>query len=360
LKLLLVLPSLIFVASLSGFAQSISVPSDGDGAAHCEYVSEQAIAQRDLLRTPKAEVGITQPETGLAEQVVVGASQSLADIKRASITMALGRTNCATYTADEEARKKLLFMLPSTQQQVLENRLSLIQAAIRELNEMVANNMKRVGAQNMTLPEVYPLQSAVLRLTSDRTSTLSGITSPYVPPQNPTPLKELIAQKRRSDYADEKNRARLQKQNTWDVALSVGMHQQIGANATPGVDTTGPYGSVNVTYNLGASSINRHLDKSVSKYDKWQESEFDEVTHQSSILKVQFEQIIEIQKSQLGSLKTQSAEIDRNLKALEGTDTDAAMAFRNQLSADQIVLRVDMDDATFRIQKLRELVAVNF
>jgi len=361
LKFLLIFPSLLFVASTSGFAQSISVASsDPGGAAHCEYVLEQAVAQRNLLRTPKAEVGFTQPETGLSEQVVIGAAQSLADIKRARVTMALGRTNCVSYSADEEARKKLLFLLPAAQQQVLENRLALIQVGIRKLNQMVADDMRRVGAQNMTLPEVYPLQSAVLRLTSDRTSTLSGITSPYIPPQNPTSLKELIAKKRQADYADEKNRATMQKQNTWDIELSGGVHQQLGANTTPGVETMGPYESVNLTYNLGASSINKHLDKSVSKYDKWQQSEFDDVTHQASILKVQFEQIIDIQRSQLDSLNAQSADTDRNLKALEGVDTDAAMAFRNQLSADQIVLKVDIDDATFRIQKLTELLAVNF
>jgi hypothetical protein len=225
---------------------------------------------------------------------------------------------------------------------------------------MVAENMKRVGAQNMTLPEVYPLQSAVLRLTSDRTSTLSGITSPYIPPQSPLPLKELIAQKRRSDYANQKNLANMQKQNNWDVALSAGMHQQLGPNETPGVTTLGPYGSINVTYNLGSSSINKHLDKSVSKYDKWQESEFDDVAQQATILKVQFEQIIDIQKSQLDALNSQSSEINRNLHSLEGVDTDAAMAFRNQLSADRIVLNVDIDDATFRIQKLRDLLATNF
>jgi hypothetical protein len=360
LKHLVILSSLLLVASTSGFAQSVSTPGDRGGAAHCEYVLEQAAAQRDLLRTPKAEVGITQPETGLAEQVVIGVSQSLSDLNRAKITMATAQTNCGSYTADEEARKKLLFLLPSTQQLVLENRLVLIQDAIRKLNQMLAENMKRVGAQNMTLPEVYPLQSAVLRLTSDRTSTLSGITSPYIPKQNPTPLKDLIAQDRRADHANEKNLANMQKQNTWDVALSVGMHQQLGANTTPGVQTAGPYGSVNATYNLGASAINRHLNKSVSDYDKWQKSEFEDVAHQSSILKVQFEQIAEIQKSQLVALNIQSAGTDRNLQALEGVDTDAAMAFRNQLSADQIVLKVDIDDATFRIQTLTELLAVNF
>jgi hypothetical protein len=231
---LVILSSFLFVASIPGLAQSAPIPNDPGSAAHCEYVLEQAVAQRNTLRTPKGEAGVTQPETGLAAQLVVGVSQSLSDIKKARIAMTIGRTDCESYSADAEARKKLYYLLPGTQRQVLENRLTLIQNAILKLNQMVAENMKRVGAQNMTRPEVYPLQSAVLRLTSDRTSTLSGITSPYIPPQNPTPLKDLVAQKRRSDYANQKNLASMQKQNNWDVALSVGVHQQLGANETTG------------------------------------------------------------------------------------------------------------------------------
>jgi hypothetical protein len=360
LKSLALLSSFLFVAFTSGSAQSISVPDDPGSTAHCDYVIEQSVAKRDTLRTPKAMVGITQPETGLAEQMIVGVSQSVADIKRANIAMSLGRTNCNAYSADQEARKKLIFLLPATQQHVLENRLVLIQDAISKLNQMVAQNMKRVGAQNMTLPEVYPLQSAVLRLTSDRTSTLSGITSPYVPPQNPTPLKDLITQKRTTDHANQVNLVSMQKQDTWDVALSVGVHQELGPNSTPGITATGPYGSVNVTYNLGRSSINRHVDRSITKYDRWQESEFDDVEHQAGILKLQFEQIVAIQASQLDALNIQSAEVSRNLQALEGVDTDAAMAFRNQLNADGIVLHVDIDDVTFRIQTMKNLLAANF
>jgi hypothetical protein len=61
--------------------------------SYCAYVMEQAQAQRDLLRTPTAAAGFTQPETGLPLQVVAGASLGLSDVRKASLTMDVARGN---------------------------------------------------------------------------------------------------------------------------------------------------------------------------------------------------------------------------------------------------------------------------
>ena len=45
---------------------------DKDQQAYCRYVTEQAAAQRNLLRAPNAVAGVTQPNTGLPMQVVWG------------------------------------------------------------------------------------------------------------------------------------------------------------------------------------------------------------------------------------------------------------------------------------------------
>src|ERR1017187_4418114 len=46
-----------------------------DQQAYCTYLTEQAAAQRDLLMTPDAIAGITQPNTGLPTQAVWGVRQ---------------------------------------------------------------------------------------------------------------------------------------------------------------------------------------------------------------------------------------------------------------------------------------------
>ena len=55
---------------------------------------QQAQAQRDLLRTPTALAGFTQPETGLPMQVVGGATLGLANLKKAALTVDVARKNC--------------------------------------------------------------------------------------------------------------------------------------------------------------------------------------------------------------------------------------------------------------------------
>ena len=47
------------------FFPGLALAGEEDPQAYCAYVMEQGQAQRDLLRTPTATVGVTQPETGL-------------------------------------------------------------------------------------------------------------------------------------------------------------------------------------------------------------------------------------------------------------------------------------------------------
>src|ERR1700693_4348885 len=67
--------SFFFLGSLQMFAADShnlvvdSVVSTTDQQAYCAYIIEQAEAQRDLLRTPAAVGGMTQPETGLPLQL---------------------------------------------------------------------------------------------------------------------------------------------------------------------------------------------------------------------------------------------------------------------------------------------------
>jgi hypothetical protein len=69
-----VLASSLFLVSVHAFAadpHALAV-NPTDQQAYCTYIMEQAQAERDLLRTPTAMAGMTQPETGLPMQLVGG------------------------------------------------------------------------------------------------------------------------------------------------------------------------------------------------------------------------------------------------------------------------------------------------
>lgn len=76
---------------------SLCAQDSRDSDAFCTVQMEQAKAQRNLLRTPTAATGLTQPETGLPTQLVGGASLGISDVKKAALTMEVARRNCDLY-----------------------------------------------------------------------------------------------------------------------------------------------------------------------------------------------------------------------------------------------------------------------
>jgi hypothetical protein len=57
----------------------------------------------------------------------------------------------------------------------------------------------------------------------------------------------------------------LSRQDNWNVALTVGAHQQVNPVAQGAL----PYGMVSVNYNLASRAINKHLDRAVEAHDEW-------------------------------------------------------------------------------------------
>jgi hypothetical protein len=328
--------------------------------AHCQFVRAQAAAERDLLRTPAAIVEVTQPETGLAKQLIFGLSGSFSNLRKATLVENAAHAGCDFYDADTDAKEKLFFALPSIGKEVLHHRLDLIDQAMRHLDDLIDQNMKYVAAQNLTRPAMYSLQAAKLRLITDRTATLTGITSPYVPPQSAVSLKDMIAEKRSKDLVHEAALTAVQRQRNWDVTVNAGFHLQIGATSNPTTSPTGPYAIVSLSYNLSSQVINRNLSNSLTFYSRWQDSEFDDVAHQADLLRMQIVETITIEDNQLAELRKQAKAVDDQLNSLEGIETEAAMSFHNQLTADRIILEVNIGDAMFRAETLRRYLRSNF
>jgi hypothetical protein len=111
---------------------------------------------------------------------------------------------------------------------------------------------------------------------------------------------------------------------------------------------------------LASRSINKHLDKSLPVYGEWQDAEFDDVAHQADLLKKQLEESVTIEQSQLTALNEQADAIAQNLKSIENVDTNAALAFRNQLTADQLTIQIDIEDLNFQIGELQDYLKNNF
>ena len=338
--------------TVSGLAAAQS-----DQLAYWSYVMEQAQAQRDLLRTPVAAGGMTQPETGLPLQLIGAASVGLSDIRKASLTILAARHNCELYKATTAAQQNVQYAVASLEREALRNRLSLIDQASTTLDELMEKLRRMIEAQNATSPRCSrsePIRSGFCQ--ADRADTQSKLSVLYVPPLSEKPLRELVAEKQNSEANEQRALDKLTRQNNWDVALSVGVHQQVN----PVSQGPQPYGAVSVSYNLASHAIDKHLDRAVVAYDEWKKVQEGDVVRNAEVLRQQLIDSVTVQQSKLKSLQAERAQIDKSLQLVGAPETSAAFDFHNQLTAAELLLQVETGDASFRLDQLKEYLARNY
>ena len=351
------IPLLFLIASLlSGAQWARSQTLQADQQAYCTYLSEQAKAQSDLLRTPAAVGGLTQPETGLPTQVVGGASLSLSNLRKAGITQQEARTNCADYKAQSNVQLVLEYAIPGIEKDALTHRLILIHQAAQSLAALIEQTQKMIAAGNMTRPMLQELVGNRIKLESDRADTESKIAALYVPVLPVEPLKQQAATKLADDVEEQRSQSRLQRQNNWDVALSVGIHQQVN----PAAGGPEPYGQVSVSYNLASHAIDRHLDRAVNAYSDWKKVQESDATRGMEILRGQVEANIAAQQRRLDTLQQESSSFDKDLQLTANPDTSAALDYHNQLAASELMLGIETGDAAYRLEHLNEFLNKNF
>jgi hypothetical protein len=327
-----------------------------DQLAYCSYVMEQAQAQRDLLRTPIALAGLTQPETGLPTQFIAGASVGLSSLRKSGLTIEAARKNCELYKATTGAQQDIQYGLPSLEKEALSNRLALIDQASKSLDALMERTSKMVQAQNATRLMLFTLETTRIRLDADRADTASKIAALYIPPLTDKTLKQLVAEKLSSEANEQKALDKLSRQNNWDVALSVGLHQQVN----PIAQNPQPYGAVSVNYNLASRAINKHLDHSVEAYSEWKKVQEGDIVRSADVLRQQLMDNVSVQESKLKSLQEEGGQINKNLQLVGSPDTSAAFDFHNQLTAAQLLLQIETGDASFRLDRLRQYLARNY
>jgi hypothetical protein len=350
------LAPLVAAFALSILLTPAARAGDEDQQAYCKYITQQAAAQRDLLRTPDAVAGFTQPNTGLPTQVVWGVTGSLSNVRKATLTMDVARKDCELYSASASAQQAIQYAAPSLEKQSLEHRLTLIEQASQNLEQLLAATSKMVDAQNMTRPMAFALETTKIKLAADRADTQSKIVAIYAPPLSDKPLKDLVAEKQTREENERSAVYKLTRQNDWDVALSVGAHQQVN----PLIGNPGAYGEVTVSYNLASHAINKHLDQAAQAYDDWKKVQEGDVIRNAEVLKHQIVDTITVQDNRLKALREQEKQIESNLELLGHAETSAGLEFGNQLTTAKLLLEIEVGDATFRLEQSKEFLAKNF
>lgn len=327
-----------------------------DQQAYCAYLTEQAKAQSDFLRTPSALGGFTQPDTGLPQQLVAGAQLSLSNLKKAGITEDAARKNCELYKDTISIQQNLQFALPNMEREALRHRVDLIDEAAKSIDRLIDKTEQMIAAQNMTRPMLWALKTNKIKLESDRADTQAKIAAIYIPQLADQPLKLQVAARQASDLEEQKALAKLNRQNNWDVALTAGAHQQIN----PVAQGFQPYGEVTLSYNLGSHAIDKHLDRSVDAYGEWKKVQEGDVVRGVEELRGVIAAQIAAQEGRLKDLQQENAQAGKDFEQIGDADSTAALDFRNQLTTTQLLLGVEAGDASYRLDRLREFLAKNF
>jgi len=333
--------------------------ADENEQAYCKFLTEQAEAQRDLLRTPSAVLDLIQPRMGTPAQLAFGLQTSFSDQKKASLTMDAAKAGCAAYNAATEAKQHIGYALPSLERIFLNHRRELIMQTTDKLDAVIAENMKLVAAHNLSRPSLYALQSAKLRLDTDLTAAVTGIYSSYGPEFSDTPLRVLVGEKVMTDIRNQIAQNRLERQDSWDVKLAAGVRRQISPTAST-LPPFGSYAELTIQYNFGQRAINRHLDASEVAYSDWKKNEFEDVVQQTALLEKQIVETIKTKQNELKSFQEHDSQVQKELNSLQNVETSTALTYRDQLIADQLVLQVDIQDLQFRITQLYQYLKDNF
>ena len=339
------------------FSTIRALASDGnDAIAYCSYEMQQALAQRDLLRTPIATGGMTQPETGLPAQIVGGASLGLSNFRKAGLGVDVARKSCDLYKVTTAAQQHAQYALPSLEKEALTHRLTLIDEASQALSKLTDQTQKMMEAQNATRMMLFTLQTTKIKLETDRADTQAKVAALYIPELSDRALKDLVSDKQTRESSQQKALDKMSRQSNWDVALSVGVHQQVN----PVAYGAQPYGAVSISYNLASHAIDKHLDQAADAYTEWKKVQEGDVVRNVQALHQQLLDTVAAQESKLKSLQAENSELDKSLLRVLNPDTSAALDFRNQLASTQLLLQIETGDARFRLDQLRAYLAKNY
>jgi hypothetical protein len=102
------------------------------------------------------------------------------------------------------------------------------------------------------------------------------------------------------------------------------------------------------------------LDQAANAYSDWKKAQEGEVTRNAIILKQQVTNGISAQQARLKSLQEEQTQLEGNLQLVNNVDTTAALQFQNQLASTQLLLEIEIADASFRVDEMRNFLEKNF
>lgn len=326
-----------------------------DQNSYCKFVEESAKATGVALESPTAVTGLT-PNQGIAPQVILGLETSVNSIRKGRLTVEVARKNCELYRDSTTVQQRITYDMPALNQDALLHRLTLITRASVELDSLIAENERILAAGNIPRQSVYLLEKQRLTLELDKQSTEVALAQIYVPHLSVEPLTELAAAEAQANTANQDAQLKLTRLSNWDLNLQGGTEKPLQPfNTSPR-----GYAGFTLVYSLGSASASRHDIAAITAFDDWQRAQIGGVIQSIQVFHGIVNELIAVQTAELARLRSEESKIDESQAAISTSDTSTARAFRNQLTADSLILRVQIQDTEFRLARLETYAKDNF
>lgn len=320
---------LLGTLNAGAYAQS---SADTEKQAYCQYVQDQADAERTLDTGVEGFGRLGQADSNPSlKQVVVGLSKSLSRHLQGMSATRAAQLECELYSRTLNVDRFIKYGMPSIDRQVAIQQVADLKNVLDILNEEIASADKRLRSGNGTLPDLLTLRQQRDQVAAQYVTAKTEVASQPIPDVPPVDLKSALAQIDATtlDLQNELNHK--QKLQAWDVSMVGGLQKPI--SGAPMNTSTGyqPFVSVTFTYNFNAASYGRKLDNATRSLMTMRHQLNDELAQKVDGLQRSMAERLALQKETLPQLLDEQTRLGDEYEALRALASPEAQRVKSQI-----------------------------
>lgn len=306
--------------------------SETEKQAYCQYVQDQADAERTLETGVEGFGRLGQSDSNPSlKQVVVGLSKSLSrHLQGVSATRA-AQLECELYSRTLNVDRFVKYGMPSIDRQVAIQQVADLKDVLDILDEEIASADKRLRSGNGTLSDLMTLRQQRDQVAAQYVSARTEVASQPIPEVPSVDLKQALAQidETTLDLQNELNHK--QKLQTWDVALVGGMQKPISGTAVNTSTGYRPFVSVTFTYNFNAQSYARKLDNATRSLMTMRHQLNDELAQKVDGLRRSMAGRVAVQQENLPQLLDEQTRLGDEYERVRALTSPEALRMKSQI-----------------------------
>ncbi|MDR0479350.1 MAG: hypothetical protein LBH31_06025, partial [Burkholderiaceae bacterium] len=338
-------------------AQSVA---EAEKQAYCQYVQDQAAAQRTLDTGVQVYGQLGQSSNNTTKQAVVGLQESLSRNLQGISATRIGVLECTLYRATVDVDRATKYRLAAIAQRVGTQRVKGLgnSGALKVLNEEIAATQKRMGAGDATLADLMALTDRRATVMTQLRAAQNDAIQP-VPDLPDVNLDQAMVRIDQATLALQKELNHQQTLQTWDLALIGGVQKPLAD--MPAGTSTGmqPFVGLTVSYNLSAQAYRRKLDNATASLMALRRQQNDQLYQRVSMLKKTLADNLKMAQDSLPVLTDEFNRLSATYARLQKLDTPESVRMRTQIRVSLALAKAELDATRTQITLLSDYHAQN-